>query len=104
MVHTPPKHLNDPLRCSQGAAAGVLKPLWILRFGVLLGVLGVEVLGGVLGRWWGLWRENWLYLWITATAREVVQCCWGGVEHWAAFGVPVGSCGRVLKVEWWYFK
>ena len=56
------------------------------------GGMGVEVLGGVLGRWWGLWRENWLYLWITATAREVVQCCCGRrLEQWAAYGVPVGS-------------
>ena len=62
---------------------------------MLLGVLGVEVLGGVLGRWWGLWRENWLYLWITATAREVVQCCCG-----QRLECPVRcggrSCGRVL--------
>ena len=45
-MHTPSTRLNDPLWCSQGAAAGVLKPLWALRFGVLLGVLGIEVLGG----------------------------------------------------------
>ena len=75
---------------------------------MLLGVLGVEVLGGVLGRWWGLWRENWLYLWITATAREVVQCCCGRrLEQWAAYGVPVGVWwvlqrfyGRVLLRLW----
>ena len=46
MVHTPSKHFNDLLRCSQGASAGVLKPCRALGFEVVLGVLGIEVLGG----------------------------------------------------------
>ena len=68
MVHTPSTRLNAPLRCSQGAAAGVLKPLWALRFGVVLGVsgvLGVEVLGGVLGvGGGGSGRRLWIGKWI----------------------------------------
>ena len=49
----------------------------------------------MLGRWWGLWREKWLYLWITATAREVVQSCRGRrLEQWAA-------CMECACEVWW---
>ena len=55
----------------------------------------------MLGGWWGLWREKWLYLWITATAREVLQCCCGRrLEQWVAFGVPVGCCSGLVAVLW----
>ena len=53
MVHTPSTRLNDPLWFSQGSSAEVLKPLWALRFGAVLGVLGglgVECLWGLVGR------------------------------------------------------
>ena len=77
MVHTPSTRLNDPLRCSQGAAAIPLKPCWALRFGVVLGVLGVRCFEGcwvVSGRYW---RGNWLLDWMTATTWQGLQCCWG---------------------------
>ena len=64
MVHTPSTRLNDPLRLSQGASAAVLKPCWALRFGVVLGVLGVEggeCLWGLVGRCEGrLWIGKWI--------------------------------------------
>ena len=64
MVHTPSTRLNDSLRCSQGAAAGVLKPLWALGFGVVLGVLGVEggeCFWGLVGRREGrFWIGKWI--------------------------------------------
>ena len=52
----------------------------------------------MLGGWWGLWRENWLYLWITATAREVVQCCGGGV--WSACEGFGGGVWGLMAVLW----
>ena len=85
-MHTPSTRLNDPLWCSHGAAA--------------------RGVGWLVGQ---LWREKWLYLWITANDREgfwalkagrfdlALRAVGGG---WSSFG----SCGRVLKVEWWYFK
>ena len=48
---------------------------------------------------WGLWRENWLLFWITATAREGMPCCGGRVEGagrrmeslWGLVGVWAGA-------------
>ena len=68
MVHTPSTRLNDPLWCSQGAAAIPLKPCWALRFGVVLGVLGVRcfegcwAVGGLLEGVSGL--ESGLLIWV----------------------------------------
>ena len=63
-MHTPSKRLNAPLRCSQGAAAGVLKPLWALRFEVVLRVLAVvsgDCLWGLVGRReGGFWIGKWI--------------------------------------------
>ena len=71
---------------------------------MVLGVLGVEGGECLWGLVWRLWREKWLYLWITANAWEGLQCCGGGVEgsgrRWSAceglWGV-VGSYGGLYE-------
>jgi hypothetical protein len=71
----------------------------LLRVSEVLQQLGNPLRG--LGRWWrawgrleALWRENWLYLWITAVLGKGCSAAGSGVEGTGRrLEVPVGRGG-----------
>jgi hypothetical protein len=67
-----------------------------------MGVEGGECLWGLVGRWWS---ENWLPLWITATALEALL--WRCGALWGLDGVFCEGALRWVLQEggkWIYFS